>query len=487
MSPRARCPAVRTDPRAWFPAAIERIAAVPRWPITSVALAAFLLAMPLQASRLPVYHSLSVPKIAILAMFGLAIGWIVLDRLAAVRAPVVAMVTAVIALAGGIWLASNIATVRDLGVGEGATRTLAVAFVFGALVRGVVAGRRSMASLVALAAVASWLAYDIPHLPSNPLRDIHLYLGAGETALGGASPYLTAPLVSTADLEKLPFVYPPFTIPLFELLASIPRPIADAVWVGGSIAAVVAAFWLLGIRGRWLLVLLAWPAPAVGIAVGNVASYTFFLYVLGFRVGAALVLSSIFKIQSVIPVLWLVLERRWRELAAGVAIIAVLAIVSVPIVGLETWTAWPNGLFYFQETLAKFPVLRGVSLVSRQGATVALGLTVVVVGFALLGRGRNGLARFGLASVVASPTLYFHGLTPLLAGSLFLGPELLWFFLGLGPWTVAWGIKSAWLAMGMVGLALLARRGDDLRLPNDLSPARADVHPAGQTGQVWPD
>ena len=79
----------------------------------------------------------------------------------------------------------------------------------------------------------------------------------------------------------------------------------------------VSAFWLLGVRGRWLLVLIAWPATAVGLAVGNVASFTFLLYVLGFRLGAALVLSGIFKVQSIIPGLWLIRERRWRELALG--------------------------------------------------------------------------------------------------------------------------------------------------------------------------
>src|SRR4029077_19163399 len=128
------------------------------------------------------------------------------------------------------------------------------------------------------------------------------------------------------------------------------RLISDMLWVGGSVGAVVAAFWLLGVRGRWLVVLMAWPVVAPGVAVGNVASFTFFLYALGFRVGAALVLSGAFKVQSMIPAIWLVAERRWQQLIMGIGIIVVIAALSLPVVGLHTWLAWPDGLRHFQES-----------------------------------------------------------------------------------------------------------------------------------------
>jgi len=282
-----------------------------------------------------------------------------------------------------------------------------------------------------------------------------------------------------------PFVYPPFTIPLFELLSSLPGPLSDALWEAGSVAAVISGLWLLGVRGRWLLVLLLWPPLAVGIAVGNVASFTFLLYVAGFRFGAALVVSGAFKVQSMIPTLWLIRERRWRDLGVGVGVVALVAIVSVPIVGLPTWAAWPKGLIAFQESLAAFPGIQGLAVTRSQGPLVAAAIAIILVAFALLARGRNALARFGLASVVGSPTLYLHGLPPLLAGALALGPELLWFFLGLGARNGPFGIRSAWIAMAMVGLTLLVAR-QDLRVPGDLTPARADMHPAARMQQVWP-
>lgn len=464
------------DTRARLAAVLDRVAIVPRWRLTSVALAAVVLAMTAPSWRTHAFGSFVLFQVEVAVIAGLGVGWVLFDRLVSMRIPAGVSVLVGLGLAAGGWLIWS-----WLGLGQGIETVIAVSFVFGGLIRGR-GSARSVASAVVIAAVTTWLTFDFSRLQDAPLRDLHLYLGAGSTTLAGGSPYLTAPITTTADRDLLPFVYPPFTIPLFELLAIVPRLVADVLWVGTSIAAVVAALWLLGVRGRWLVVLVAWPAVAQGIAVGNVASFTFFLYALGFRVGAAIVLSGSFKVQSMIPILWLVVERRWRQLIAGFAIIAVIALISVPIVGLHTWLAWPDGLIHFQESLARFPQLESRSLVRRLGPTLALVVSIVAVGFALMARGRNALARYGLASIIASPTLYVHGLSPLLAGMLILGPELLWFTLALGPWSV-----GSWVLMAVVGLALLRARGTDLRSPDDLSIERADLHPAGRRGQVWPE
>ena len=456
--------------------ALDRLTIVPRWRLTSITLAAALLVMTVPSWRSHAFSSVSLFQVEVVVLVGLIVGWVVFDRLVSMRIPAGRSAVVGFGLAAGGWL---LWTWFHLGQDVGTV--MATSFVFGGLIRGRGSGL-SLATAVVIAAVTTWLTFDFSRLEDSPLRDFHLYLGAGSTALAGGSPYLTAPIATTADKDLLPFVYPPFTIPMFELLASVPRPVADMLWVGTSIVAVVAALWLLGVRGRWLVVLVAWPAVAQGIAVGNVASFTFFLYALGFRVGAAIVLSGTFKVQSMIPIIWLVVERRWRQLFAGVAIIAAIAVISLPIVGLHTWLAWPNGLVHFQESLARFPGLESRSLVRRLGPTLALVVSIVAVAFALMARGRNALARYGLASVIASPALYLHGLSPLLAGMLILGPELLWFTLALGPWSV-----GSWVAMAVVGLALLGARGSDLRSPEDLSIERADLHPAGSHGQIWPE
>lgn len=420
--------------------------------------------------------------LTIVVFAGLAIGWVVLDRLAALSLGPYVIAVVATGFAITCWIVAN---ASFHGSEQAAASSLAIGIALGGLIRGVTDDRRSMASLVTLATAAAWLVYEIPYLPFQPIRDFHLDLGAGATALAGGSPYLTQPLTVSPALDKLPFVYQPFTLPLFELLASLPRPIADGLWEVSSVGAAVAALWLLGVRGRWLVVLLAWPPLALGIAVGNVASFTFLLYVAGYRVGAALVLSGIFKVQSMIPTLWLVREWRWRELGVGLAVVVGLAVLSLPIVGVHTWLAWPTGLQAFAASLVNLPGYLGPALARWQGPVVAQAITVGLVVFAWRGRGRNSLARFGLASVVGSSTLYQHGLSPLLAGALVLGPELLWFFLGLGILGVPFGINSIWLAIGLVGLTLLVA-GDELHPPRDLTPSRADLHPLGRNGQVWP-
>ncbi len=468
-------------------AVLARASVVLRWRITSVVLAAIVLLMPLRGAPAHYYGALSVVEVMVVAFVGVAGGWVAIDRLATYRPPVARIALVALWISAGVAYALFVVGSHSPDPWSLALTTLGLSIATGGLIRGTADGRRSMAALVAIATVTTWLTYDLRRLPMQPLRDIDLYLGAGATALRGASPYISAPITSTADPENLPFVYPPFTIPLFEVLAGLERPLAIALWEAGSIAAVVTALWILGVRGRWLLVLLAWPALSVGIAVGNVASFTFLLFAVGFRVGAALVLSGAFKIQSTIPSLWLVLERRWRDVAAGVLIVAVLSLISLPIVGVQAWLDWPSGLRDFQASFVRFPNLQGLSLVRWHGPALALGISVLALGFAFLRRGRNSLARFGLASIVASPTLYVHGLSPLLAGAFSLGPEMLWFFLAFGPWTFPFGLRSAWFAMAIVGIALHLSRGNDLRPPADLTPSRADVHPVARLGQVWPD
>jgi hypothetical protein len=461
-----------------------RLSAIPHTRVASVALAATLVGMPLTAASSRVPGSLPIEQIELLAVIGLAAGWIGLDRLSSLRlAPWGMTVAAVVILVGGGIVLWRVTALLGLHLGPLRGAVLVVSVVFGGLIRGFNADRRSMASLVAVAGAVSWLSYDIVYLPDRPLRDLRLYLDAGTTALHGASPYISGPLVLSPGAD-LPFVYPPPTIPLFALFAAIPRPIAEAIWIGGSVAAAVAALWLVGVRGRWLLVLLAWPPLALGIVVGNVATITFFLFVAGFRFGACLILGGIFKPQSTIPALWLVRERRWRAIVVGIAVVALAALLALAFAGIDAWRAWLNALRFFQESFAIYPTIQGASLARRLGTAIALFISAGAIGLALIGRGRNGLARFGVASIVASPTLYLHGLSPLLPGALCLGPELLWFVLGLGPWGIVY--PSAWLAIAIVFLALLVASGDDLRIPSDLSPARADVHPAGRMAQVWP-
>jgi hypothetical protein len=228
---------------------------------------------------------------------------------------------------------------------------------------------------------------------------------------------------------------------------------------------------------------LAWPAFSLGVAVGNVAVFGFLLFALTYRVGAAVVLGAVLKPQFLVPVVWLVRERRWRSLMIGLVVVAAAMLIALLVTRAGLWVEFLRSLSYFQTTTDRFPGAKGVSLTRWLPGFAFIAISAAAVVIALLGRGRNGLARLGLASVVASPTLYLHGLTVLLPGALALAPDMLWFVLALGPW-IGSGL-SAWIGVVIVAVALIARPADDLAIVQ-LPESEADLHPAGSVGTVWP-
>jgi hypothetical protein len=277
-----------------------------------------------------------------------------------------------------------------------------------------------------------------------------------------------------------PFVYPPFTLPVFEVLARLPVHVVEVGWLALSVAAVMAGGWFFGVRRRWLVALLAWPVFAVGFAVGNVFGFGFLCFALGYRFAAFLVVGGMFKLQSGIPAIWGLRERRFRGIGLGIAVVALLAIATLPWTGLTAWAEWARGLGYFEQTLDRFPALRGHSLAIYFPTALVILLGLGAISVALLRGGRNGLARFGLASIVASPTLYVHGFGLLLPGAMALSPDILWFVFALVPWS------PVWLGVAIVGVALLRLRSEDLSAPSGMSEDAADLHPAGGGNQVWP-
>lgn len=447
--------------------------------LLAAALASGILAMPaMSATDTDVFPALSYPTLELLALSGVVLGWLLTNRI-----PVIA---------NSKWLLIGIIpllSVIGYGLaitGAGAVDIIALGVLAGSVVRGGRLRLRDPAVLVALAAMATWITYDVPNVLYKPMRDLHTYLAAAGDALAGHSAYLQGPLTAPPDWDRNPFVYPPFTLPLFEILARLPLLAVDVGWLATSAAAVLIGLRLIGVRGRWVVALLAWPAFAIGLSVGNVAGFGFLCFALGYRFAASLVVGGVFKLQSGIPAIWGLRERRYREVALGIAVVAVLVIVTIPLTGWAAWSEWARSLGYFEQTLDRYD-MRGPSLAGSLPTAVAMIVSVVAIGVALLRRGRNGLARFGLASIVVSPTLYLHGFAPLLPGAMTLRPDVFWFVLAVVPWD-AWGlpVSGGWVAVAIVAATLLRSSGDALSGPVNLSEAAADLHPAGAGGQVWP-
>jgi len=325
-------------------------------------------------------------------------------------------------------------------------------------------------SVLVVAVVALFILFDLGVVKrGDALRDLRLYLAAGQRFADGMEPYQLARLPALlGDQAGYPFLYPPVSLPLFGALAALPFVLTAAIWTVVGAAGGTYALHLLGVRGVWLITIALWPPIFEGLWAGNVAVPTLVLLAAGFTFGRFLALGPLLKVQAAIPPLWLLRERRWRELAIGLAMVGAVCLLTLPLVGLQAWFHWIAGLRAFQDTQHDFPVLYTFALPRVVPYGVFLAVAVLAVGWALLRRGAPGLGSLGLASIVASPSLYRHGMLTGLPAILALDPSLVWLVLGL-PVTF-WGL---WIAVLIAAVATTFRRAG--------SAARLDGHPAPWT------
>lgn len=317
-------------------------------------------------------------------------------------------------------------------------------------------------AVLAIAAIVAALLTDLTQFRGQPLRDLGIYLKAGEHFAAGAPVYPTGLVTARpVDLTDYPFLYPPPALPVFALLAALPRPLVEAGWLAGSVAAAIGGLRLLGLPWRWAVAALAWPPFLQGLYVGNVSVAAFALFAAAPWFGAGLVLSAILKPYAAVASLWLVRERRFLALVAGAAAVAALGLVTLPMVGPDAWRAWIEGLRLYSASQPLLPeYLYGLGLPRYVPSLAFAGLAAGAVAWAWLGRGRQGLARFGVATLVAAPSAFAHGF--LVALPAFLGLRAAWLWVALGITSVAPGV-AWWLAILVAVAASLLpglRRGD---------------------------
>jgi hypothetical protein len=332
--------------------------------------------------------------------------------------------------------------------------------------------------VAAIVAVTAMLTTDVTLFWSQPLRDFVLYLKAGDAWLADAPVYATVPLVERPDdLSNYPFLYPPLTLPLFGALSAIPFLPAAGLWLVASLAAVLAGLRWIGIGWRWCLLFVAWPPVAQGLYVGNVAIPMFVLFAAAVTRPALLAIPPIFKLYSGVASLWLLRREHWRDLALGVAIVAGLALATLPVTGPGLWGAWVEGLLVYQDSQRLLPeFLYGFGLGRYVPLWLVAALAIVVTLLALLARERREqLSRLGVATVVASPSLFAHGW--LVAVPALAGLRTVWFWLAFGLTACSPG--PAWF------LALLIVAASWYRPAMRRQPGDDAWHPLGPADRPW--
>lgn len=340
---------------------------------------------------------------------------------------------------------------------------------------------------MALLAAGAMIATDLG-MTYQPLRDLGIYLKAGQHFVAGSAVYMQTPMtVRPEDLTNYPFLYPPLTLPLFGALAQLPMAVAQAVWVAGSLALVLLAFRTFGVERRWLPFLILWPPLFQGLWVGNVAVSALALLALAPRLGGGLILGAIFKSYTGIAALWLVRQRRWKSLVVGVAATLILAAITLPLVGTQIWTEWIDGLRTYQTSQQNVPSLYGFGLPKFVPVWAYLALAGVAIVAALLASGRDSaresLARFGTATIVASPSLWGHGLLAAVPSMLSLRAPWLWLAIGITstPDGLQWWLAIALLAASWFVPGLTRHSLGPAEL------ARETLHPLGHETRPWPE
>jgi hypothetical protein len=318
-------------------------------------------------------------------------------------------------------------------------------------------------------------------------RDLHIYLTAGANFINHAAVYTTEPLHGqpASGVEFLPFLYAPPTLPFFGLMSELPRRAMDVLWVTALAGAVVVSLRAFGLPWRWAVVALVWTPIEQGLYSGNIVIPSLLLLAAATRQGAGLVFGPLLKPQNGIVTFWLVRERAWRSLGAGIVAMLVLVVATLPLTGVDLWHKWFQGMVALQESMQYSPGLYGVGLGRYMPLWVFAGIAVLTVFGALLAHGREGLARLGLASVVASPALYIHGFVFAIPSFLRLRAEWFWLAAGLvacGSWpgpelALAVGV-AAWFVKGL-------DRREDLHAAA-LVGGKRPLHPLGDPVEPWP-
>jgi hypothetical protein len=360
------------------------------------------------------------------------------------------------------------------------------------LVPVVVRGRLGPVAVAAVLVIAASVLTDLGFAFTIRFSDLGIYLAAGQHLLDGQPVYQLTPLTAMpADYTTLPYLYPPPTIVLFAGLAALPGDLGGVLFVVGSVGLAVLALRCLGLSWPWTVAALAWPPIFNGIMSGNVSVALFGLFALAPRFGPGLVIAPLFKPYLAIAALWLVRERRFASIALGVAIVVVACLLTLPLVGgLGAWSDWLAALGAFAESEQDVRQLRGIGLERFfVPAIVVVAIAVAVTAVALLRRGRSCLARLGIATIVAQPTLYLHGFSLALSGLLEL--RAAWFWLAAatlsvagprilgrtlewpGPWLAVLVVLAAWAIPAM-------RRSDEPTDPDET------LHPLGRAGRLWP-
>jgi hypothetical protein len=298
---------------------------------------------------------------------------------------------------------------------------------------------------------------------------------AAHAILAGRSPYPHPDVHFLLGQLNAYIPPPPFALTALPL-GLIPWAAAIAIWTCVSLAGLLGALMLVGVRDRRLYVLAAASFPFVCtlgfgqtegvLALGVAAAWRWRGTLPGAFAVGAVVGAKLFVWPLVI---WLLLTRRFRAAAAAVAGAAALLLLCWSVIGFRGLSAYPRLLGADARAFAgrthSFTALFTTVGVPHWPAEALGVLCAVGIVAAMLRRARDDRTLFAAAvgfALLASPMLEMHYLTLLLVPLAVFRPRLdsLWLWAAnifwLSPHEPApgWQIAIVLVAIGAILLTL---------------------------------
>jgi alpha-1,2-mannosyltransferase len=257
--------------------------------------------------------------------------------------------------------------------------------------------------------------------------DFRAYYDAGQSYLHLHSPYVQPTLPNLTSEQN--FVYPPPLAALFAPISLIPYPVAAVVFIVGSGVLLGVALRILGVRD-WRCygaVLLGVPVQQ-GLALGTLSPLLAVLLAVVWRYRdrtaiaapavALLVISKLFLWP--VAILFLV-TRRFRTLAAAVAISLAAAVATSLPLGVAVFSDYPRLVHAVSNleatssiSLYSFAASLGLSSVQSTVASFAVGGLLVAEAFRCARRDESRAFRILVVAALAlSPIVWGHYLVVL--------------------------------------------------------------------------
>lgn len=315
-----------------------------------------------------------------------------------------------------------------------------------------------------------------------PFVDLEIPLRAAERWLAGGQPYLASAFGAPAGYD-LPFLYPPFILPLVAPLTFLPRDVVCLVWLASCVG---TALWIVGRLGiPWPIApfILLWPPFAEAILGGNLQLLLVGAFVVLFFgrsarpwtpaprdpadrtqpairdgiLGAAIPAAKLSQ-----PHAWVALFRRRPTAAlAGMGAAAALATATLPLVGMDAWDAWIEQLRRAADPawpIAGASLTAGLPAIVGLAVAAATALACLVVPLARLG------AWTGILTVVGAPSLRIFGVLFALPAMLAVRREVALLAAAL---IASYTLQGLWAGLALVmGTLLAAERYPALREPS---------------------